>query len=43
MALVKLKPVTAGQRGVVRVVTPELHKGAPYEPLLEKQSKTSGR
>ena len=43
MALVKLKPVTPGQRGAVRVVTPELHKGAPHEPLLEKQSKTSGR
>lgn len=43
MALMKLKPVTPGQRGMVRVVTPELHKGAPYEPLLEKQHKTSGR
>ena len=43
MALVKLKSMTPGQRGAVRVVTPELHKGAPYEPLLEKQSKTSGR
>lgn len=43
MALVKLKPNTPGQRGAVRVVTPDLHKGSPHEPLLEKQSKTSGR
>ena len=43
MALVKPKPTTPGRRGMVQVVTPELHKGDPYEPLLEKQNKTSGR
>ena len=43
MAVIKPKPTSAGRRGVVRVVTPELHKGAPYEPLLEKQNKNSGR
>jgi large subunit ribosomal protein L2 len=43
MALVKPKPTSAGRRSQVRVVSPELYKGAPYEPLLEKQSKNSGR
>jgi len=43
MALVKPKPTSAGRRSVVKVVSPELYKGAPYEPLLEKQSKNSGR
>jgi len=28
---------------VVKVVNQELHKGAPYAPLLEKKSKTGGR
>jgi len=28
---------------VVRVVTPELHKGGPYKPLVEPQDKTGGR
>jgi len=43
MALVKTKPTSAGRRFVVKVVTPELHKGAPYAPLLEKKIKSSGR
>jgi len=43
MALVKPKPTSAGRRSQVKVVSPELYKGAPYEPLLEKQSKNSGR
>jgi len=43
MALVKSKPTSAGRRFVIRVVHPELHKGAPYAPLLEPQSKTGGR
>jgi large subunit ribosomal protein L2 len=43
MAIVKSKPTSAGRRFVVRVVNNELHKGAPYAPLLEKQSKTGGR
>ncbi len=43
MAIVKAKPTSAGRRFVVKVVTPELHKGKPYEPLLEKKSKTGGR
>ncbi|GAA5783730.1 50S ribosomal protein L2 [Chitiniphilus shinanonensis] len=43
MALVKVKPTSAGRRAVVKVVNPDLHKGAPYAPLLEPQSKTAGR
>lgn len=43
MALVKVKPTSPGRRAVVKVVNPDLHKGAPYAPLLESQSKTAGR
>jgi large subunit ribosomal protein L2 len=43
MALVKAKPTSAGRRHVVKVVNPDLHKGAPYAPLLEKKSKSGGR
>lgn len=43
MAIIKLKPTTPGQRGVVRVVTPGLYKGEPHAPLLEKQKRGSGR
>jgi len=43
MALIKVKPTSAGRRAVVKVVNPDLHKGAPYAPLLESQSKNAGR
>ncbi len=43
MAIVKVKPTSPGRRGVVKVVSPELHKGAPHAPLLQKKSKTGGR
>lgn len=43
MALVKVKPTSPGRRAVVQVVNPNLHKGKPYAPLLESQSKNSGR
>ncbi|WP_035382794.1 50S ribosomal protein L2 [Ferriphaselus sp. R-1] len=43
MALIKLKPTTPGQRAVVRVVTPGLHKGRPVAALVEKKTKTAGR
>ena len=43
MALIKLKPTTPGQRAVVRVVNPDLHKGKPVAALLEKQNSTAGR
>ena len=35
MAIVKAKPTSPGRRFVVKVVNEDLHKGAPYEPLLE--------
>ena len=43
MALVKIKPTSNGRRSVVKVVNPNLHKGKPYAPLLEGQSKSAGR
>ena len=43
MAIVKCKPTSAGRRFVVKVVNQDLHKGAPYAPLLEKKSKSGGR
>lgn len=43
MALVKVKPTSAGRRAVVKVVNAGLHKGAPVASLVEKQSKTAGR
>ena len=43
MPVAKAKPTSPGRRFVVSVKSPELHKGAPYKPLLEKQSKTGGR
>lgn len=43
MPLLKAKPTSAGRRFVVKVVSPDLHKGAPFAPLVEKQSKNGGR
>ncbi|TNF34813.1 MAG: 50S ribosomal protein L2 [Gammaproteobacteria bacterium] len=43
MALVKMKPTSAGRRFVVSVATPDLHKGEPYHPLLEKKKGSGGR
>jgi large subunit ribosomal protein L2 len=43
MPILKAKPTSPGRRFVVRVVNPDLHKGAPHKALLEKQSKTGGR
>jgi len=43
MALIKVKPTSPGRRAVVKVVNPDLHKGKPYAPLLEKKSKNAGR
>jgi len=43
MPLIKVKPTSPGRRALVKVVTPELHKGEPHWPLTAKKSKTSGR
>jgi large subunit ribosomal protein L2 len=43
MALIKVKPTSAGRRAVVKVVTPGLHKGKPVAALIEPQKRGSGR
>jgi len=43
MAIVKTKPTSPGRRHVVKIVHNDLHKGAPYAPLLEKKGKSGGR
>ena len=43
MALIKVKPTSPGRRSMVKVVRTDLHKGAPFAPLLLPQSKTAGR
>jgi len=43
MPLQKLKPTSPGRRFTVRVNSPQLHKGKPHEPLLEKKTSTGGR
>jgi ribosomal protein L2 len=40
MPLLKAKPTSAGRRHVVQVINPDLHKGAPHAPLLDKLSKS---
>jgi large subunit ribosomal protein L2 len=41
--LVKVKPTSPGRRGLVKVVTPGLHKGKPVAGLLDSQSRKAGR
>ncbi len=43
MALVKVKPTSAGRRAVVKVVNLNLHKGKPVAALVEKKNRTAGR
>jgi len=43
MPIVKVKPTSNGRRAVVKVVSPDLHKGEPFAPLLEKKAKIDGR
>ena len=43
MTLQRAKPTSPGTRHVVRVLTPDVYKGRPYAPLLEKKSATGGR
>ena len=43
MPVVKMKPTSAGQRAMVKVVNPDLHKGKPFAGLVEPQSATAGR
>lgn len=43
MALVKQNPTSPGRRGMVKVVTPGLHKGKPHRSLVEPKTAISGR
>ena len=43
MPVVKTKPTSPGRHHVVKVYHPDLHKGRPYAPLVEKKSKSGGR
>ncbi|HWV91375.1 MAG TPA: 50S ribosomal protein L2, partial [Burkholderiales bacterium] len=43
MPLVKVKPTSPGRRALVKVVTPELHKGDPFSPLTAPKKRGSGR
>ena len=43
MPLIKVKPTSPGRRSVVKVVTPELHKGKPVASLIETKSNKAGR
>jgi len=43
MALQQFKPTSPGRRFVVRVTTPELHKGEPHAPLVTKLETGTGR
>ncbi len=43
MAVIKRKPTSPGRRFVVSIVTPDLHKGAPYRPLLAPKKRSGGR
>ena len=38
MALVSMKPTSAGRRHMVKVVHPELHKGKPFAALTERRT-----
>lgn len=43
MALVKTKPTSPGRRHLIKVVSPELHRGKPYSGLLKKKTRSDGR
>jgi large subunit ribosomal protein L2 len=43
MALVKVKPTSAGRRALLKVVNEQLHKGGPHQALIEKKIRGSGR
>ena len=40
MPVIKSKPTSPGRRFVVQVKNPELKKGKPYKPLIEKKNKS---
>ncbi|MGH8610933.1 MAG: 50S ribosomal protein L2 [Gammaproteobacteria bacterium] len=43
MTVITVKPTSPGRRGVVMVITPGLHKGEPFYPLVEHKPNHGGR
>ena len=43
MAIAKSKPTSPGRRFAVKIRGGELHRGEPYEPLLDKKTRSGGR
>ncbi|HLF24493.1 MAG TPA: 50S ribosomal protein L2, partial [Burkholderiales bacterium] len=43
MALVKVRATSAGRRGLIKVVNPDLHKGKPFAALLARKNRRGGR
>ena len=43
MAVIKVKPTSAGRRGMIKADRGRLHKGRGYAPLLEPQFQRAGR
>jgi large subunit ribosomal protein L2 len=43
MPLQQTRPTSPGRRFVVKVTTPDLHKGAPYGPLVTRLERATGR
>jgi large subunit ribosomal protein L2 len=43
MAIVKVKPTSAGRRALVKIVNTNLHKGRSLDALTEKKSNKAGR
>ena len=43
MPVIKQKPTSPGRRGMVRVISRELHKGKPVASLVESKNSISGR
>ena len=41
--VIKTKPTSAGRRFVVQIKRPDLHKGEPHGPLVEKGGNSGGR
>ena len=43
MTILKAKPTSPGRRFVIQIKTPGLHKGKPFQGLVERKNKKSGR
>jgi len=43
MPLIKVRPTSPGRRAVVKLVTPDLHKGGPEPSLVARKNKTGAR